>query len=341
MNVVRKSEAQALKMIPGSRVVSALAPVIERAVGDATSQRAELRAGLLARPAHTAPKFLYDPQGCALYDALCKLDEYYPTRTEQVIFERHRDAITAQLPSGAQWVDLGCADGLKSHTWLQGVAAQRYIGVDIARDWLDLALRGVGRKFPHIDCLGLVTDLTRPLALHDLIAQRPDAPVVLFYPGSSIGNFTRAEALAFLAALCGHLDAHGRLLIGIDLIKDRRRLLAAYDDALGVTAAFNRNVLRVANRLLNADFDPAGYDHVAVFDEAERRIEMRLRARHAHTVSIDGTPRLFLQDETILTEYSCKYHLDEFDALLARAGFGQRQVWTDAQSDFAVFVAGR
>lgn len=313
--------------------------IIVQANEDDKAQRAELKAGLLASPARIAPKFFYDPQGCALFDAISKLDEYYPTRTEQKIFDRYRAAIARHLPQGAQWIDLGCGDCAKSRPWLAAVAARRFVGVDIAQQWLRGALARLSAELPDLECLGVVADFNAPLALQQVIAQMPDAAPVFFYPGSSIGNFPPPEALRLLTSIRGHLGKNGRLLIGVDLVKDIKVMQAAYDDALGVTAAFNRNVLRVANRLLRADFIPADFDHLAFFNADESRIEMHLQARQAHTVHIDDTPRSFAAGETILTEWSCKYTHDSFGALLNQAGFSEHHFWTDERQGFGVFVA--
>ena len=314
---------------------------------DEAADRAVFRAGLLAKPASSSPKFFYDLQGSALFSAICELDEYYPTRTEARIFERERQAIAATLPTGSQWVDLGCGDALKSRGWLAPAQAQRYVGVDIAEPWLRSALTGLVATLARpVDVMGVVADFTRPFDLHDVLAEEAAMPPVFFYPGSSIGNFVRDEARAFLASVRDHIERHpaadGKLMIGIDLVKDRATLRAAYDDAIGVTAAFNRNVLRVANRLLDADFDPAAFTHRAVYDERFGRIEMQLVSRHRQSVRIGNATRTFERDEAIVTEFSHKYTVDGFSALLESAGFagGDRlRCWTDDRQWFGVFVA--
>lgn len=327
-----------------------------RAAMDDAGDRAAFRAGLLATPAVSSPKFFYDPQGSALFSAICELDEYYPTRTEATIFETHRDDIAAALPSGSQWIDLGCGDGLKARGWLEPAQVRRYVGVDIAEPWLRSALVALtatlakdraGRVQRPVDVLGIVADFTRPFDLHDVLAEQDGMPPVFFYPGSSIGNFVRDDARAFLASVRDHIERHptgagGKLLIGIDLVKDRATLRAAYDDAIGVTAAFNRNVLRVANRLLDADFDPAAFTHRAVYNEDFGRIEMQLVSQRAQTVRIGDAVRTFERDEAIVTEYSHKYTVEGFAALLESAGFagGDRlRCWQDERGWFGVFVA--
>ena len=347
--------------------------IVVQATIDEAADREALREGLVARPAHSLPKFFYDLQGSALFSAICELDEYYPTRTEAQIFHAHREAIARALPGHSQWIDLGCGDGAKSRGWLEPAHVRRYVGVDIAESWLRASLtalaserarasmppgdggrEGARSRAGSLDIVGVVTDFTRPFDLHQVLAEEPDMPPVFFYPGSSIGNFTHDEARAFLAAIGEHIERHasgdGRLLIGVDLIKDRSVLHAAYDDALGVTAAFNRNVLRVANRLLDADFDPEAFAHRAVFDERASRIEMQLVSMRAQTVHIGADTgsdagndvRGFEEGEAIVTEYSHKYTVEGFAALLEAAGFaGDHRLrwWTDERGWFGVFVA--
>jgi dimethylhistidine N-methyltransferase len=309
-------------------------------VAPAGERRAQLLAGLLAEPATVSPKFLYDEQGSALYEAICALDEYYPPRVEAAILEAHAASIAAALPHGGQWVDLGCGDGRKSWRWIRALALRRYIGVDIAEPWLRESLVRAAREFAGVAFDGIVTDFTRGLAIERILRQRPELPTVFFYPGSSIGNFDRAQALELLRSVRRHLGPDDRLLIGVDGLKPEAALVAAYDDALGVTAAFNRNVLRVANRELGADFDPAAFRHEALFDRAARRIEMRLVARTPQRVRLgDAAERVFAAGEAIVTEHSYKYDADAFRALLHDAGFGRLHHWSDARQWFHVFVA--
>jgi dimethylhistidine N-methyltransferase len=309
-------------------------------VDSPAQQRAELLAGLLQVPARMSPKFFYDEQGSALYGAITRLDEYDLPRTEAAIFERHRADIAAALPPLAQWVDLGCGDGRKSWPWIETLALSRYIGVDIAEGWLRASLQEAAHRFPRVAFDGVVTDFTRGLHLHEMLAQRPGLPSVFFYPGSSIGNFEPGQALVLLRAIGEHLNADGRLLIAVDGLKPVARMTAAYDDALGVTAAFNRNILRVANREIGTDFDPAGFDHRAVFDARHSRIEMHLVARSAQRVHAMNHERRFERGEFILTEYSYKHSRAAFEALLAEAGFAEVRHWSDPHEGYHVFVAG-
>jgi dimethylhistidine N-methyltransferase len=302
-------------------------------------RRADLLAGLMHPQATIAPKFFYDEQGSALYGAIVALDEYYPPRLEAAIFDQHRSAIAAALPLRGQWVDLGCGDGLKSWRWIEALRPARYVGVDIAEPWLLATLQRAAREFPDVAFEGVVTDFTRGLSLERVLQQRPELPSVLFYPGSSIGNFEPREARALLRRMREHLGRDGRLLIGVDGVKPVAPLVAAYDDALGVTAAFNRNVLRVVNRELGADFDVAAFEHRALFNETESRIEMHLVARSPQRVRLAAHERRFERGEAIITEYSYKYAPERFATLLADAGFADVQHWTDSQGWYHVFVA--
>ncbi|OVZ57983.1 L-histidine N(alpha)-methyltransferase [Pigmentiphaga sp. NML080357] len=305
------------------------------------NRAAELAAGLQAERACIDPKFLYDAQGCVLFNAICELEEYYPTRTERAIFEAHRATIARALPSRIQWVDLGCGDCAKSRAWLGHVDAYRYLGVDIAADWIRREVAALGRQFPQISCVPVEADFSGDFDLHGSLDDPQANPPVFFYPGSSIGNFSPERAIEFMAAICREAGPRGSLLISADLRKDRRTMERAYADDLGVTAAFNRNVLRVCNRVLGSDFQPAEFAHEAVFDDVHGRIEMRLRAQKRQWVQWGASGRLFESGEAIVTEHSYKYTPEQFDGMLAAAGFSVRNMWTDPRSWFGVFLAQR
>lgn len=302
------------------------------------TRRDELLQGLRSEPARIAPKFFYDPQGCALYDAICRLDEYYPPRLEAAVFERHGDEIEARLARGAQFVDLGCGDGAKALRWLRRLQVQRYLGVDIAAEGLRDTLRRGGRAHPDIVFEGAVTDFTLGLALHDLLPSQ--GPRIFFYPGSSLGNFEPDDAVQLLSEIREHLRDGDALVLGVDAPKALPRLLAAYDDALGVTAAFNLNVLRVVNAEIGSDFQPADFLHRVRYDEAAGRIEMHLVARHDVTVRLDERlQRVFRAGEAIVTEHSYKHTPERVQALLARAGFGEIHPFLDDTGGYGVYVA--
>lgn len=311
--------------------------IIDRLQLDSVAERNALIAGLFARPATIPPKYFYDELGCALFCAICELPQYYPTRTEVAIFRDYRQEIAQAAGTHKQLVDLGAGDCCKAASWLPYFQPRRYLAVDIARAPINKALSGLAPEFPEIEMVGIVTDFARALDLHDDLQ---DLPAIFFYPGSSIGNFAPDEALAFLAQIRGHCATPGSgLLIGVDAKKDKRRLEAAYDDAVGVTAAFNRNVLAHVNRLLGSDFRPESFAHRGLYNEAAGRIEMHLEALSNQEVTIEGRIRQFLTGERIHTENSYKYAPAEFEGLLRRAGFEQIKLWQDAAQQFNVFYA--
>jgi dimethylhistidine N-methyltransferase len=312
--------------------------IVERGARDPAAERDALVAGLRATPATIPPKYFYDAVGCALFGAICALPEYYPTRTERAIFGAHRDAIAEAVGRGGQFVDLGAGDCAKALAWLPHVAPARYVAVDFAGDEIRRALETMAPEFPDVAMTGIVADFTRGL---ELAGDLDAGPVTFFYPGSSIGNFAPAEALAFLRDVHRHCIGRERsgLLIGVDTKKDKARLDAAYDDAVGVTAAFNRNVLRHVNRLLGSDFRPEAFAHRGFYDAEAGRVEMHLEATTAQTVRLPGAPRTFAAGERIHTENSWKYAPEEFAALLTDAGFRRLRCWQDDARDFAVFYA--
>ena len=239
---------------------------------------------------------------------------------------------------GRQFVDLGAGDCCKALAWLPYVEPARYIAVDIARDEIAASLAKMAPEFPEVDMLGIVVDFTHGL---DIEQDLDGSPVTFFYPGSSIGNFTPAQARSFLQAI--RLHCAGRpdsgLLIGVDTKKDKARLDAAYDDAVGVTAAFNRNVLNHVNRVLGSDFQPEAFAHRGFYNEAAGRVEMHLEATSAQSVRWPGAVREFAAGERIHTENSYKYAPEEFAILLREAGFSTHRCWQDERRDFSVFYA--
>jgi dimethylhistidine N-methyltransferase len=311
--------------------------IVDRLQIDSAAEREALIAGLFATRAAIPPKYFYDDVGCALFCAICELEEYYPTRTEVAIFNEHREQIAAAVGVGGQLVDLGAGDCCKAASWLPYFQPRRYLAVDIARAPINKALSGLAPEFPEIEMLGIVTDFAKRL---DLREHLDSSPATFFYPGSSIGNFSPDDALEFVRQIQAHCTVAGSgLLIGVDAKKDRRRLEAAYDDAVGVTAAFNRNVLSHVNALLGSNFHPEAFAHVALYDEQAGRIEMHLEARSEQRVTIRGRERVFAAGERIHTENSYKYAPAEFEALLARAGFDEVRLWQDGDRQFSVFYA--
>ncbi len=295
---------------------------------------AELAAGLLAPRAFIPPKYFYDELGSRLFAAITALPEYTPTRTEAQIFARHGADIAAAVGTATTFIDLGAGDCGKAARLFGALRPRQYVAVDISVQFLQSALQCLQREHPDLEIVGIGQDFARGLVLPREVY---DGRRLFFYPGSSIGNFAPDEAIVFLHRLraCGGDDA--QLLIGVDLIKDEAVLNTAYDDPLGVTAAFNRNVLRHVNRVLGADFNVGQWKHVAFYDAAQTRIEMHLEASCDVTVRWPGGGRRFARGERIHTENSYKYRPETFAALLRAAGWNPARVWLDERAWFALF----
>jgi dimethylhistidine N-methyltransferase len=313
--------------------------VVERLPASAGDERAEVVEALTARPPSIAPRYFYDELGCALYGAICELPEYYPTRVEAALFREHREEIAAAMGRGRQFVDLGAGDGRKAQAWLPFLAPARYVAVDIAAAELRRTLARMAPDFPGIEMVGVVTDFFGGVSLEQDLDLRP---ATFFYPGSSIGNFTPPQAVNFLRSIHAHVGRRpgSALLIGVDGKKDKARLDAAYDDALGVTAAFNRNALRHLNRRFGFDFDITGFSHLGFYEPGAGRIEMHLESLRDQSVGLGEVRREFARGERIHTESSYKYAPPEFEALLRQAGFGEVRRW-DAPGDayYAFYAA--
>ncbi len=301
----------------------------------------ELLQGLSAPQAFTSPKYLYDALGSRLFEAITELPEYDVTRNEAQAMGLHTPAMIARLPSAACWIDLGAGNCEKAGRLLGAFSAGRYVAVDISVDFLRHALACLQRQYPDLPMAGVGLDFSSGLSLPPALGLDPAQPRVLFYPGSSIGNFTPNESLVFLRQLhtcCGTAPGSG-LFIGVDLLKDPAELEAAYDDALGVTAAFDLNLLLHINRLVGSDFAVRDWQHLSRFNAVQSRVEMHLQARQALTVRWPGGERAFAAGETIHTENAYKWRVPDFGALLRQAGFASTEFWTDPAERFAVFWA--
>jgi len=291
----------------------------------------------LSAPQKSLPcKFFYDERGSQLFDKICDLPEYYPTRTELRILENHAGDIAALAGPAARIVELGSGAGVKIRLLLHALEKPAaYLPVEISREHMMAANNTIAAHFPDLPILPVCADYTRPFTL-------PEPPGIHyrrtlgFFPGSTIGNFTREEAADFLR-VTRKLMGHGALMIiGVDLVKGLDILHAAYDDAAGVTAAFNLNLLRRINRELGGTFDLSAFRHEARWNSNVERIEMHLVSLKAQQVTI-GTNRFnFAAGETIHTESSHKYHLDGFRKLAREAGYETVRVWTDARKFFSV-----
>jgi len=297
---------------------------------------AEVLAGLRRRPRAIAPKFFYDARGSALFDAITETPEYYLTRTEVAILRAHAAEIAARVGSGSLLVEPGGGSCSKVRILLECLRPCAYVPMDISREHLLAAAEQVAAEFPWLEVHATCTDFTRQLAMPE--ASLPEGTRVAFFPGSSIGNFDPDAAVGFLAAVAELVGPGGFLLIGVDLKKDKAVLDAAYNDAAGVTAAFNLNLLARINRELGADFDLDAWRHRAHYDPALRRIEMHLESTRDQTVRVAGEAFAFAAGEGIHTENSYKYGIAEFQALAARAGFRREAVWTDTGGLFSVHL---
>ena len=290
----------------------------------------------LARPQKEIPcKWLYDARGSALFERICALEEYYPTRTELAIMERGARAMAEMLGPECLLVEFGSGSSLKTRLLLQHLSRPAaYVPVDISAPSLASASASLARGFPSLPIMPVCGDFTRPLSLPlDGVAARRRA---VYFPGSTIGNFHKPEVVGLLrqiAALCG---PGGALLIGVDLLKEQPVLLRAYDDALGVTAAFDANLLARANRELGADFRLERFRHEARFDPGHGRIEMHLVATTPEQVAVAGRVFSFTQGESIWSESSYKYGVGEFAALAALAGWRCERAWSDERAWFSV-----
>lgn len=309
----------------------------------AADRTAELTHGLLATEASVPPKYFYNTLGSKLFEAITLLDEYYPTRTEAGIFEANYSDIAQSIQRAgirnACLIDLGAGNCAKSAALIPHIKPQQYVPVDISADFLRDAAKGLQASFPALDIVGVGMDFSETL---DLPAAVQNDNRVFFYPGSSLGNFSPLDALHFLQQISDPAKGNAcGLLLGIDLVKDAAILEAAYDDAPGVTAAFNKNVLLNINDQLKADFDLRQWRHVALFNSKESRIEMHLEAMTGTKVRWLGHERSFASGERIHTENSYKYTLASMATLLKQAGFSQVEHWTDADGWFGVIWASK
>lgn len=298
--------------------------------------RREIIEGLTAEAPFVHPKFFYDRLGSTLFDAITLTPEYYPTRTEKAIFASHLDAIVAHVGPVGAMIDLGAADCRKAESLFSALLPDQYVPVDISVDYLRVAVNRLQDSYPAMSIVALGMDFSDHLALPREVAE---ANRLFFYPGSSIGNLAPTEALPLLRSLKQACGDDGGVLIGIDRVKDVPTLVRAYDDSLGVTAAFNRNVLRRINDIIDSDFDVSDWRHVALFDDRRSRMEMHLEAAREVTVTWPTGTRTFTAGERLHTECSYKYTPESFTALLRSAGFNTIEHWTDDQDWFSVFSA--
>lgn len=310
-------------------------PAPDRRKTPRAADLAEILAGLRAAPKKLSPKFFYDERGSELFDEITRLPEYYLTQTELAIMRRHVDEIAGLVGPTASLIEFGSGSSTKTRILLEHLdRLAAYVPVDISREHLLAAAAGVAADFPHIEVLPVAADFTRPFEL-------PTPRVmplrnIVYFPGSTIGNFTPAAALDLLRVMHHEAAEDGALLIGVDLKKERAILERAYNDSEGVTAEFNLNMLERLNREFDANFALDAFEHRAIYNQERGRIEMHLVSLREQAVSLGGETFHFDAGETIRTEYSHKYTLEEFGAMAASAGFEVAEVWTDDRNLFSV-----
>ncbi|MEU5962367.1 L-histidine N(alpha)-methyltransferase [Micromonospora parva] len=299
--------------------------------------RDDVRAGLSAGRKWLPPKWFYDARGSELFEEITRLPEYYPTRAERAVLAAHAADIAA-LTGAKTLIELGSGSSEKTRLLLDAFTRQGGLGTFVPLDVSVSALRGstaeIAADYPRLRVRGIVGDFTRQLDRLPTGGRR-----LVVFLGGTIGNLLPAERAEFLTAMRAALEVGDWLLLGTDLVKDPSVIVPAYDDAAGVTAEFNRNVLHVINRELGADFDPGAFEHVAVWDSANEWIEMRLRATRPMSVRVLGMTVDFAAGEELRTEVSAKFRREGIAAELATAGFATAEFWTDPDGLFGVTLA--
>lgn len=298
--------------------------------------QADIYEGMSQRPRRLPCKWLYDAKGAELFVRITDLPEYYPTRTELKVMEEHGDDICAQLPTGAHLIELGSGEGIKAETLLRGSEARAYTMIDVAEDQLLSAALHIDQRMPDLTVRTLCADFT--VVRHLELDPAPTRPRVIYFPGSTIGNFERDEAVALLQNMRRLAGDDGTMVIGFDRDKDPAILHAAYNDAAGVTAAFNRNIIDRMYRDLGWSISGRDFEHRAVYDWQHRRIEMRLIAQRDLKLPIPGEDGELPEGTVIVTEHSHKYDRDDIDDLAAAAGWQVQSMWSDAEEWFSVAV---
>lgn len=305
-----------------------------RAAPETAEFLADVLAGLSASPKTLPCKYFYDEVGSQLFDKITELPEYYPTRTEVDVLEANLDQIAERLGRRAVLVEYGSGSSVKTRLLLEGATdLAAYVPIDISKDHLLAIAVKLRHRYPSIPVIPVVADYGTDVALP---ASVPNGTRTAFFPGSTIGNFAPAEAVEFLRRIARMLGPGGGLLIGVDLAKDRETLEAAYDDAARVTAEFNRNLLVRINRELGGNFSLEDFQHRAIWNPEQGRVEMHLVSQKAQIVRIGDRTFDFAKGESIWTESSHKFTLEQFADIAARAGYRVENVWTDERPWFSV-----
>ncbi|TVS10968.1 MAG: L-histidine N(alpha)-methyltransferase [Wenzhouxiangella sp.] len=297
----------------------------------------DVLAGLSASPRALPCKYFYDARGSALFEAICDCPEYYVTRADLALHEAHIGAISDHVGSGAHVIEFGSGAGVKTRKLLAALHQPRaYTPIEISRAALNNSARQLARDFPDIEIRPLQADYTQDIDAETLQLDPPSRRRVVYFPGSTIGNFDHDEAAAFLGRMGRIARSNGAILIGVDLMKPVPVLLAAYDDSQGITAAFNRNLLERMRNELDAVIEPDVFEHEARFNSTEGRIEMHLVARAATAIEVGGQRFDFAPGESIHTENSYKYSVKAFRQLAGRAGLASKHVWKDPDGLFSM-----
>jgi dimethylhistidine N-methyltransferase len=303
----------------------------------ARDKRAEILGGLMQEQKYIDPKYFYDARGSALFEQITGLPEYYPTRTERHILQRNARAMAATCGPDCVLVEPGSGSSEKVRLLLGALKPAAYVPMDISADFLERSAIQLAEEYPWLQVHAVCTDFA---SLEKLPPGLPANHYVIFYPGSTLGNMRPADAVEFLRRLGRWLDRDGGILIGIDLHKSARILEAAYNDAQGITAQFNLNILNHVNTLTSANFDPDRFSHRAFYNEEKQRVEMHLVSKQDQVVHIGDTPIRFTRGETIHTENSYKYTRESFRKVAASAGFEIHSSWCDDQRLFSVHYLG-
>lgn len=300
----------------------------------------DVQAGLAQTPKRIPSKYFYDARGSELFERICEQPEYYLTRTELQILQEHAADISAAIGPRALLVEYGSGAGIKTRLLLDAMDAPvGYVPVEISPSALNASVENLAEEFPGVDMMPVTGDFTQPV---DLPVPEQDARrTVIFFPGSTLGNFEQREAVCLLRTMCVEMGRNGSAIIGIDLKKDSATLEAAYNDAAGVTRDFTLNLLTRINRELDGDFELAQFAHRARYNALAGRIETHIVSREDQSVRVGDVRYVFSKDESMLVEYSCKYSQEDFSAMAAKAGLRVVRTWTDPKRWFAVQMLER